>query len=264
MILKVVWATAIVLVSAVCAQAASRVVSLDQCADQYVLALCTRADIIALSPRALRSDSYMRAAAAGLPLRRPSTEDVLAERPDIVVRSWGGGAGLSALLARRGVRVAQIEDAGDFQGVRANIRAVASALQQKTRGQALIQRMDAELAAAKGAWKGGHGLYLTSGGFTAGSGVLIDAMMQAAGMTNASTARGYEDVKLEKLVLDPPKAIVLGFFEPSTLSPWSPGHSGAMQRLIQGRKVVRLPASVLGCPAWFAADGALALAKAAP
>ena len=53
------------------------VMSLDSCADQYVLALSPRASSVGLSARADDHDSYMRASARGLPVRRATTEAVL-------------------------------------------------------------------------------------------------------------------------------------------------------------------------------------------
>jgi iron complex transport system substrate-binding protein len=50
--------------------------SLDQCADQYVLALSPRSAIAALSTRARNPDSYLRAQAAGLPEKRATIESV--------------------------------------------------------------------------------------------------------------------------------------------------------------------------------------------
>ena len=86
-----------------CGQAlAARVVSLDQCADQYVLALAPRQAIAGLSHRADDSDSHLRHQAEGLPQRRVTAEGVLAARPTLVVRYWGGDARLEETLARRG------------------------------------------------------------------------------------------------------------------------------------------------------------------
>ena len=116
------------------AQAAPRVMSLDQCADQYMLALSPREAIVGVSPRVDDRDSYLRARAAGLPQRRASAEAVLAARPDVVVRYWGGGARLTRTLERRGVRVVKIEEAEDFGDVGANVRRVASALGQQAAG----------------------------------------------------------------------------------------------------------------------------------
>jgi iron complex transport system substrate-binding protein len=71
--------------------------------------------------------------------------------------------------------------------VRANVRKVAQALDRQAEGEALIARMDADLARAAGAGRGAPRFYLTPGGYTAGSNTMIDAMLKAAGFTNAST-----------------------------------------------------------------------------
>jgi iron complex transport system substrate-binding protein len=178
------------------AHAAPRVVSLDQCADQYLLALSPRAAIAGLSPRALSDDSFLRARARGLPVVRPDTEAILGARPDVVVRYWGGTPGLIADLKGRGITVVAIDDATDFAGVRANIRRVARALRAVATGEELIAAMDAKLASAAGAWDGRSAIYLTSGGATSGKDTMIDAMFAAAGLKNATQTSGYTELSI--------------------------------------------------------------------
>ena len=248
------------------ASAGPRVMSLDQCSDEFVLALTPRPDIVGLSFRADDGDSWLKEQAKGLPLRRVTTESVLAARPQVVVRYWGGDARLSNALTRRGMDVVNIKEASDFDGVRANVRTVAAALGRGSEGEALVAGMDRKLAAAHGAWGGRTGLYVTPGGFTAGAGTLIDAMLRAAGMKNASQATGYSALSLEHLVLFPPVAMVMGFFDgfARVNDRWGIGRHTAMQHVMAGRAVASLPGSELGCPGWFAADGALDLARRAP
>ncbi len=259
-----VWAILIAALSSA-AHAAPRVFSLDQCADQYVLSLVPRADIAALSFRADDADSYLRARARGLPQRRASLEAVLASGAGVAVRYWGGDEAMVRRLRARGVEVVRIDEADDFEGVRANLRKVAAALGAAAKGEVLIRRMDAELAEAKGAWGGRRALYLTPGGFTAGSDTLVGAMMAGAGMKPAVASPGYAPVSLERLVADPPDAVVLGFFDRASMGTqaFAPGRNRALQARIRGRVVASLPAAILGCPAWFAADGARDLARAA-
>ena len=135
------------------------------------------------------------------------------------------------------MEVVGIDDAPDFAGVRANIRRVASALGQAAKGEALIARMDAELAAAKGAWGGRRALYLTPGGLTAGSGTLVGAMMRSAGMTDAASSPGFASAPLESLVLHPPDAVVLGFFDHASSSTqhWSLAGNAAVKAALRGR-----------------------------
>jgi iron complex transport system substrate-binding protein len=242
-----------------------RVMSLDSCADQYVLALAPRETIVGLSHRAVARDSYMRASAVGLPRRRATVESLVAARPDVVVRHWGGDARLVAALDRRGMRTVRIDDAADFEGVRANIRRVALALDRKAAGEALIARMDRQLKAAAGAWKGDTALYLTPGGYTAGGGTLIDTMLKAAGLSNAARGPFFSAVPLEAMVMNPPRAVVLGFFDQTRAGSdrWGPGRHAALKRVTRERTLASLPGAVVGCPAWFAAEGSLMLARAA-
>ena len=250
------------LVLAQTAIAGPRVMSLDQCADQYVLALSPRADIVGLSRRARGGDSYLAAAAAGLTERRATLESALAARPQVVVRYWGGEARMTSELERRGVRVLTIDDADDFAGVRANIRRVAAGLGQAARGEALIAEMDGKLAEAAGAGEGRAVFYLTSGGDTVGSGALVDAMIRAAGFRNFTRRPGYGAVSLEALALHPPALVALGFYDQDLAAGerWSVGRLAVSRTLIGKADIISLPGTVLGCPGWFAADAAVDLA----
>jgi iron complex transport system substrate-binding protein len=247
------------------AAAAPRVLSFDQCADQYVLALSPRAAIVGLSTRADDADSRLGALAAGLPLRRVDLETALAARPEVVVRNWGGDPRLVRRLQARGVRVVDIDEAAGFEDVRRNIRRVAEALRQPQRGEALIAKMDARLARAAGAWKGERVLYLTPGGLTAGPGTLVDAALRAAGLVNAETRSGYRTLSLEALALHPPKAVVLGFFDSFQLAgdSWGPGRHSTLRGLVRTRAIASLPGAMLGCPDWGAAEAAELLAERA-
>ena len=249
------------------ALAAPRVFSLDQCADQYVIALSPRDRIVGVSPRVGEADSYFRAEAEGLPRRRATAEAVLAAQPDVVVRYWGGDARLDQTLNRRHIRVVRIDEAADFDGVRSNLRRVAAALGQTGKGEALIAHLDRQLTNGAAAGRGQPTLYLTSGGFTAGRGTLIDSILRAAGFANAAPDPGYAPVPLERLALDPPRSLVLGFFDGrgASAASWGPGRRSLVTRIARVRAIDHLPAAILGCPAWFAGDGVASLAAhAAP
>lgn len=237
-----------------------RVLSLDQCADQYVLALAPDADL-ALSPRADDPDAWMKAAAAGRRRVRPTLEAAIAFQPDVVVRYWGGEPRLLARLDAEGVRVLAIEDATDFEGVRADIRTVSNGLGEADRGEALISRMNATLPdrPAREAAARPRAQYLTAGGFTAGKGTLVDAILSAAGFVNAVEAPFFMPVSIERMVLSPPSRFVLGFFDQARGDWRGAGRHPVLQRLARGRVAARLPAAALTCPGWFAADAAAML-----
>ena len=101
---------------AVGAQRAQRVVSLDYCADQYVLKFVDPENIVALSPDAEEPFSYLREEARGLRKIRPVAENILALSPDVVVRSYGGGSTIEHFLKRAGINVVNIGWATKLDG----------------------------------------------------------------------------------------------------------------------------------------------------
>jgi iron complex transport system substrate-binding protein len=246
--------------------AGPRVLSLDQCADQYVLELVPRADIVGLSTRADDADSRLRSLARGLPQRRTDLESALVARPDIVVRYWGGDPKLLAALSRRGARVVTIGEANDLPAVRRNIAQVSSALGQPARGAAVTARFDARLAGAAGAWKGREASYLTPGSFTAGGGTLVDSILRGAGLRNAEQGQGYRLISLERMALDPPKALVLGFFDTFQLSGafWGEGRHAVLKKAARNGAVASLPGALLSCPDGGAGEAVALLGRAAP
>lgn len=237
-----------------------RVMSLDQCGDQYALALAPDA-ALALSHRADDPDSWMRRAAAGHRRVRPTLEAAVAFAPDVVVRYWGGDSRLLARLEARGAKVVTLDDATGFEGVRVNIRKAAVALGAAPRGEALIAGMDARLrqAAPSPGAPPRSALYLTAGGFTAGRGTLIDAIFGAAGLVNAAVRPGFAPVSVERIALSPPARFALGFFDQARGDWRGAGRHPVVRAAAKGRVAARLPAASLTCPAWFAADAAVLL-----
>ncbi|WP_340644753.1 ABC transporter substrate-binding protein [Phenylobacterium sp.] len=239
--------------------------SLDQCADQYVLALSPREAIVGLSTRADDADSRLRDLARGLPLLRTTLESTLGARPELVVRYWGGDPRLVAQLEKRGARVVTIQEASDFGGVRANVRRVATAMQRQAQGEAVIAKMDARLHRSAGAWRGATALYITPGGFTGGEGTLVHQILKSAGLTPTPPGPGFQPISLEQMALNPPRAVVLGFFRDLMANNhWSLGRHHVMRRLAAERTVASLPGAMLGCPDPSAAEAVEILAAKAP
>jgi iron complex transport system substrate-binding protein len=167
-----------------------------------------------------------------------------------------------AVLERRGARIVEIDDASEMSEVRANVRKVAAALDHDAAGIRIAAAMDARLAeAAHAPAPDRTALYLTSGGFTAGKGTLIDAIMRAAGFVNLAAMTGFGPVSVERIALQPPRRFLLGFFDQVRADWRGVGRHPLIARAAKGRVAAALPASVLTCPAWFAADAAVMLSK---
>jgi iron complex transport system substrate-binding protein len=239
-----------------------RVVSLDYCADQYVLALADPEQILAVSVQADDAHSALRDRATGYRQVRDAAEDVLALNPDLVLRSYGGGARAQAFYARLGVPVFDLGYANDFDAIRATIRRTAGALGHPERGEALIAEMDAKLdAAARGPRL--NALYLTPSGVTSGAGTMVHEILSAANLANAAAqdgAVGWRALPLEQLALESPQLVVTAFFDDGSApkDSWAISDHPVFQRLAGRVSPVALDGALTACGAWFMADAALA------
>ena len=243
---------------------ASRIVSLDYCADQFVLGLADRERILALSPDAGKDFSYLRAEAAGLSTVRPRAEDVLALEPDLVVRNYGGGPRAPAFFERAGVPVLQIDFAPDIDAVRDRIRQAAAALEAPERGEGLIADMDARLERARAAAPDADTLYLAPSGVAAGSGTFVDHLIAAAGLDNFSDESGWRSIPLERLVYETPDVYAVPRFERTNHNMvWTPFRHPLAVRRVQAGPTMPIDGATTSCGAWFLADAVEALAAGA-
>lgn len=245
--------------------APQRIISLDYCADQFVLKLADRDQILALSPEAEREFSYMRAAAKGVRKTRASAESVLALQPDLVVRAYGGGVKIGDFLSRTGIEAAQLGFAEDFDGVRANIRAMAQAMGQVERGETLIADMDRKLAAV-GRTNGAPRklLYLTPAGVTSGEGTLVHELILAAGLDNFEREAGWRPIPLERLAREQPDRIGAASFgaKADNTDAWSSARHPIAQKQLRDLPVVALEGAWTSCGGWFLVEAVEAMAAA--
>jgi iron complex transport system substrate-binding protein len=247
-----------------------RIVSLDYCADQYVLALADRDHVLALSPDADRDFSYLRQQARGLPQVAPRAEAVLALRPTVVVRSYGGGPRMGALLDRAGVERVEIPWSPDLAGAVEALRTVAAALGASERGEALARRTEARLAALAPERELLPGrpraLYMTAGGVTTGPGTLVHEMLRSAGVGNFQEASGWRPLPLERLARDQPDLVVAAFLDAPDHSVyrWSAMRHPVARRQLETRPVVSIDGAWTACGAWFLIDAIEEIAAAVP
>lgn len=235
------------------------IVSLDYCADQFVLALADKEQILALSKDAERQFSYLRDKAAGIPKVRAAAEDVVALNPDIVVRSWGGDVRALALYQRFGIRTVQIGYADDVESTGNLLREVAVAIGQTKRAETILA------AAPKPAAPSGRkALYVTPGGVSAGGGTMIESIMTHAGLENANTGTGWTSLPLESLVMEPPGLMLAAFFgfDDDATDRWSVSRHPVMQRLMAQARVIDMDEARVSCGGWFVAEEAADIAAA--
>ena len=199
---------------AVAAVRPQRIVSLNLCADQYLLALADRDQIVALTRFA--RDPEMSAGAAeadGLPISRGSAEEVLALRPDLIIASPMRRRETMAQLRGRDIATLDLKSAESFDEIVAQVRLVADAVGHPARGEALIARMTADLGALPAdSGRGRTAAYYQRRGFLTGTGTLIDDLMRRVGLTNLAGTLGkpvLAQVGLEEMVRARPDYLIV-------------------------------------------------------
>lgn len=246
--------------------AARGIASIDLCADQMVLGLVERGRIIGVSTEAASDAGYAAPLSRTLPRLRPVLEDIVARRPAVVVRSYGGSVGLDRQLERSGIRVVQLGYPSTLAQVRSEVLRVGTALDAEAAARRQVADFDRRLAAARAAQGGSprRALYMTPGNVTTGPGSLIAAIMAAGGYRSYRTAPGWGSLPLEELVRRPPDLIVRGFFDSpaSRQDHWSAAMHPAMRRSFGQAAVVEVPGAELACGNWLAAHAVSRIAAA--
>ena len=160
----------------------AHIVSLNLCADQYLLALADRRQIGALTVYA--ADPGMSAAAGaarGLPTTQGSAEALLTLAPDLLLVAPYQVAAKHALLPA--TRIVAVPEATDAAQIAANLSTVAAAVGHPERAGPLIARLRATLPPVDSG-RGPIVAQYQRGGYLTGTGTLVDDLMRRAGLRN--------------------------------------------------------------------------------
>jgi len=240
------------------------IISLDFCADQYLLKLGNRADITALSPDAEKSFSLMAEAARGIPNLRPRAEIILAAKPASVIRTYGGDPALLRQLARAGITVIQIPHADDMDSVRTAILQTGKALGQRRKTGTVVKTYDQKLADAYRPVSGKKALHITSKGASAGDHTLVGELISHAGFTNIAPQPGWQMLPIEQLARQTPDLVMTGFFDTQdrTTDRWTPTRHRLIRRKLKLATRLDIAGAMTACPTWALADVATRLSEA--
>jgi len=242
-----------------------RVMSISDCGDQLVLALLPPSQITSVTWLSREpATSFMTAAASRVAINHGAAEDVLRDRPDLVIAGTYTTPATRALLKRLHFPLLELGAVNSFDDVRRQTRAVAAAVGARAGGERLIAEMDAtlqKLAARRGppirvvAWDGG--------GFSAPPGSMHDAVLRAAGARNVAAERAGlasgDGASVERLLAGRPDLLVED--EPGSEQPGlrSAVLDNPTVRRLWSDRTVFLSARYYECGTPFSAAGALQL-----
>lgn len=190
-----------------------RIVSLNLCADQFLIALADPNQIVGLTRLSHTANmSPVAAEAARFPIVDSSAEALLAAEPDLIVTGWPGQAD-PAVRAGLRARPVVVPPANSYADIVAQVRLVAAAVGHPERGAALIRRMDTELATIPKAGRDRTAADYQRRGYLSGAGTLMDDMMRRLGLVNLATRLGLPplaNLPLEQFVAHRPDFLITG------------------------------------------------------
>lgn len=191
------------------------IVSLNPCSDAVLAEVAAPGQLLAISDysRNPASSSMDLATARRFPATGGTVEEVLALRPDVVVAGSFLAPATRAAFARLGVRVETVGIAHSVAESEAQVRDLARIAGQPARGEAIVARIEAALAAAAPPpgvapvpalmWQGG--------GMVPGDDTLIADVMRRTGFASVSSAMGRhqaDQLPLEHVLAHPPRVIL--------------------------------------------------------
>lgn len=187
----------------------ARIMSLNICTDQLLLALAPESRIASVTFMAREPVPLkLWPQGARLPVNYGSAEEVLAAHPDLVLTGPFLPPLTKALLAKSGARVLEVPLAEDFAQIRAITLLVAKAIGAEARAGQLLAQMDADLreAAAHRPARPVRVAEWGTGGRVPGGGGLFGTLLRTAGAQSIAAGDGYYDV--EALVAEKPEALI--------------------------------------------------------
>jgi iron complex transport system substrate-binding protein len=186
----------------------ARIMSLNICTDQLLLSLVPPARIASVTFLA-REQAPLKEwpQAARIPVNYGSAEEILALHPDLVLAGPFLPPLVKTLLARSGTRLVEVPLAENFGQIRGVTRLVAEIVGEKAKGEALIARMDADLAeaAAQRPARPARVAEWGNGGHVPGGSGLFGALLTQAGARSIAGGDGYD---VETLLAEKPDALI--------------------------------------------------------
>ena len=256
-------------------QSPKRIVSINLCTDELLLQLVGPERVAALTKFSADPEvSTVAFQAQDIKKIQGGIEDVQACGPDLLVGGWFSHKETLRFFARSGIPVLTFGLPKNFEDIYEDIRKFASAIGESQKGEAIIRKMQAELAVLKQDGTGSpavgevpvplqkgaipksfpakkRAFFFQSGGLVPGSGTFENAILEAAGLENLAATigiRDYGSLSLEQLIEMKPEVLI--FSGDQKKKPTVRGEvlsHPAIRQALPHVKTVILPSAILNC-----------------
>ncbi len=248
--------------------AGPRVLSLSPCIDVILVEVADRDQIAALSHYARDPDSSTIAELARtFPMTFESAEEVMSFTPELVLASRHSAPATLNILRRVDIRTELFDEPLAVAESLAQVRRVAQLVGHPERGEVLVARIEAAIAAATPSESAPPvpAVIFQRNGFSPGTGTLLDELLRQTGFINVAARYGAEwgNIPLEELIAGPPAVLLAGEIRPH-MPTWADRvlRHPALRRL-EGRMTrASFPDRLLYCSGPVLIEAAATLAKA--
>jgi iron complex transport system substrate-binding protein len=198
------------------AQGFPRIVSLNPCSDAILAEVADPAQILALSAysRDPASASLAPGVAARFAVTHGTVEEVIALHPDVVIDGAFVAPATAGAYRRLGLRLETLGTQHSVADALADVRRLAAIAGHADRGEVLVRRIEAALAAAApppGAPPVDAVLW-EWGGIVAGRNTLTGELLERTGFANLPARQGYGQADIypiERMLAHPPRVILI-------------------------------------------------------
>jgi iron complex transport system substrate-binding protein len=244
------------------------IMSINLCTDELLLELVPPERIASVTFLSRDpSESFLWRQAAHVAINHGQVEEMLAEKPDLVLAGTSATPQMRSFLKRLGAPLVEVGLAESFDAVRVVTRQVAQAVGEPARGDELLRRMDAtlhQLSATRprqviriAAWDGS--------GYVPGKGSLFDAILTAAGGTNIASSTqgaGSGSFDIEQLLAARPDILAYGSDSGAILGRRMDADQHPLILKLYASRRVTYPEALYSCGVPQSADAARALRAA--
>jgi iron complex transport system substrate-binding protein len=206
---------ALIAVPGMARAAGPRIVSLNPCSDAILVEVADADQIVAISAysRDRASSSLSPAVAARFATTHGTVEEVIALHPDVVIDGAFVAPATLAAYHRLGLHLDMLGTQRDVTESLADIRRLAALAGHPDRGEALVRRITAALAAA--APRPGtppvEAMVWEWGGMVVGRDTLTGELMERTGFANLPARQGFGQAAIypiERVLAHPPQVIL--------------------------------------------------------
>ena len=234
-----------------------RVVSLNLCADAYLMAFAKPEQILGLTQQS--SDPTLSAfvvEASNFPVSGGRMANILEQQPDIIIINNYSPPPNKALMDRLGIKIVKLDAANSYQSARTEILQLGKAIHRLEAAKAYLAQLDKELEDARHT----ELTYMPSiinyqrRGIVVGETHILDDIIQLAGAQNLGrdTGRTIGPMSLENLIrLQPDYVLSISENDEQTLKSQDRGSEilshPALQKMFSAERHIYIPQNLTVC-----------------